>query len=72
MVAGAGVLLYWLWKKNNKGSEIAKENASTNAGAGAFDFYLRESKLKAECERSGGNWVQPHCIAPPCGGICAK
>ena len=56
MVAGAGALVYWLWKKNNKGSEIAKENAST----------------KSECERSGGDWVETHCIAAPCRGICVK
>jgi len=41
MVAGAGALVYWLWKKNNKASEIAKENAST----------------QSECEKAGGRWI---------------
>jgi hypothetical protein len=41
MVAGAGALVYLLWKNNNKGSEIAKENAST----------------KSECEQAGGRWI---------------
>ncbi len=52
MVAGAGALVYWLWKKNNKGSEIAKENAST----------------KSECEQAGGRWIygSPAPPCPTC------
>ena len=52
MVAGAGVLVYWLWKKNNKRSEVAKENAST----------------KSECEKAGGRWISttPEPTCPTC------
>ena len=52
MVAGAGALVYLLWKKNNKGSEIAKENAST----------------KSECEQAGGRWMfgRPAPSCPTC------
>lgn len=63
MVAGAGALVYWLWKKNKS----AKEPESSDISWG--EVY--EMTLKSKCENSGGNWVQPQCIKGPCRGYCA-
>ena len=52
MVAGAGALVYWLWKKNNDKRKVDRENAST----------------KSECEQAGGRWISttPEPTCPTC------
>lgn len=63
-VAGA----YWLWKNNKAKPEFEDYSPSGPAMPIAKDEFT----LKMECERSGGNWVQPHCVVAPCRGFCAK
>lgn len=56
MVAGAGALVYLLWKKDKA------ENS---------DPYERERKRKAKCEYLGGTWLPIMCAVAPCvGGDC--
>ncbi len=69
MVAGAGALVYLLWK-NNKAKPKGENHYSTDELG--MPMVTSEFELKINCERSGGTWVQPNCIAAPCRGVCAK
>jgi len=74
MVAGAGVLVYWLWKKNNKGGEIAKkdaplkgDNVTKKGSEGVALKPLSQAATKEECRSLGGDWwPEVMCIAAPC------
>ena len=68
MVAGAGALVYWLWKKNKAKPEF--EVYSTDELG--MPIVKDSQQLQFECERSGGTWLQPHCITAPCRGTCVK
>jgi hypothetical protein len=68
MVAGAGALVYWLWKNNKAKPEFTYDSRDDLGMPLVKDNF----QLKIECERSGGDWVQPQCIQAPCRGICVK
>lgn len=63
MVAGAGALVYFLWKKNKANPADDIDDAAATPD---------DLKRKRECIRSGGDWVQPYCAVAPCYGICVK
>jgi hypothetical protein len=62
MVAGAGALVYWLWKKNSDsqkkiigGSDLEKQ------------VLLSQATTKEECELRGGMWYpEIQCFTHPC------
>jgi len=73
MVAGAGALVYWLWKKNkselNEPREIGKKDSSKKANEGVALKPLSEVATKEECESHplGGVWrPEAFCINQPC------
>lgn len=68
MVAGAGALVYLLWKKNKAKPEF--EYYSTDELG--MPRVTTEFELKINCERSGGTWVPTNCERPPCRGVCVK
>jgi hypothetical protein len=74
MVAGAGALGYLLWKNNKAKPEFTYDSRDDLGMPLVQDvaFSKDNFQLKIECERSGGDWVQPQCIQAPCRGICVK
>ena len=68
MVAGAGALVYWLWKKkSNEPRVIGKKDASKKASEGVALMPLSQAATKEECESLGGAWwPEIRCAIAPC------
>jgi len=63
MVAGAGVLVYWLWKKNK--SADSQYDMKPMGGSDLEKYaFQKNAKTKEECELHGGRWADnaPVCV----------